>query len=132
MGSGFPLATLLSATNSGTTEAVIGTTPTMSAVDPGGAGYVIHGVLSFTGNASASTCTIKVRQNSSTGTVVYTSPALTVAAAAVVTLSFFGVDASAEAGGVTNYVITQTNSAAAGASGAITGAVKVDVAGDVD
>lgn len=126
------LAVNISATNSGTGEAAIATTPTMSSVYPGGAGYLIHGVVQFTGNASASTTTLKIRQNSSTGTTVFTSSAITVAAGAVVCIPFLYVDYTATAGGVANYVLTQTNSAAAGASGAITGAIKVEQVGDVD
>lgn len=122
-----PVAATISATDSGTSETVVATTPTISSAAAGGAGYSIRGVISFTGNASASTATIKVRQGSNTtsGTAVYTSPALTVAAAAVVSIPFAALDLTAAATGVSNYSITLTNSAAAGASGAITGYVEV-------
>lgn len=120
-----PIAANFSATNSGTSETVLATTPTMSSASPGGAGYAIEAVVYFTGNASASTSTFKIRQNTSSGTTVFTSGAITVAAAAVVTIPIAYVDYTALAGGVADYVLTQTNSAAAGASGAITGSIKV-------
>lgn len=80
----------------------------------------IRGSLYLTGNASASTVTIKVRQGSGTGgTVVFTSPALTVAAAAVVSLSYDALDTSP--GSTTQYTVTMTASAAPGNSGNVTG-----------
>lgn len=122
-----PVAANISATNSGTSEAVLATTPTVASTPAGGGGYSIKGVVTFTGNASASTCVIKVRQgaNTTSGTAVYTSPAITVAAAAVVSIPFAVQDITAAGTGVANYSVTQTNSAAAGASGAITGYVEV-------
>ena len=94
----------------------------------------MRGVVTFTGNASASTCTIKVRQGSNTtsGTAVYTSPAITVAAGAVVSIPFAVLDQSAAGTGVANYSVTQTNSGAAGNSGAITGYVEVASAAEND
>ena len=120
-----PVVANISATNAGTTEAVVGTSPTVSTAAPGGAGYAVEGVVTFTGNASASTCILKVRQGSLTGTTVLTTPAITVAAGAVISIPFAVLDQTAAAGGVANYVVTQTNSAAAGASGAVTGMIKV-------
>jgi hypothetical protein len=89
------------------------TTPTVSTVPVGGQGNYISGVLTGTGNASASTVVIKVRQNSISGTTVYTSPAMTVAAAAVFNLGFAALDTAASAAGVANYVVTATASLAA-------------------
>jgi hypothetical protein len=120
-----PVAIAVNATNNGTTEAVVATTPTMSAAAPGGAGFSIKGVLNFTGNGSASTTVVKVRQGSLTGTTVFTSPAITVAAAAVMAIPFACLDQTAAAGGVSNYVVTMTNSAAAAGGGAVTGEVEV-------
>lgn len=122
-----PVAANIVATDSGTTETVVATTPTISVAPAGGAGYAVRGVISFTGNASASTATIKVRQgaNTTTGTAIYTSPAITVAAGAVVSIPFAALDQTAAATGVSNYSVTLTNSAAAAASGAISGYVEV-------
>lgn len=97
-----------------TAETAMVTTPIVAATPVGGQGNVISGTLSFTGNASASTVTIKVRQGSGTsGTVVYTSPAITVAAAAVAQIGFCGVDSSAASVGVAQYTVTATASLAA-------------------
>lgn len=96
-----------------TAETVMATTPTVSTVAVGGQGNYIAGVLTFTGNASASTCVIKVRQNSISGTTVYTSPAVTVAAAAVMSIPFAALDTAAAGAGVANYVVTATASLAA-------------------
>lgn len=120
-----PIATNVSGTNAGTSEGVVATTPTVSSAPAGGAGYAVEGVLTFTGNASASTVVVKVRQNSISGTTVYTSPAITVAAAAVMAVPFATVDLSAAATGVANYVVTTTASGAFAASGAVAGMVKV-------
>ncbi|HWV47411.1 MAG TPA: hypothetical protein VN039_15545 [Nitrospira sp.] len=122
-----PVAANIAATNTGTTEAVIATTPTISSAPAGGAGYSVRGVVTFTGNASASTCTLKVRQGSNTtsGTAVYTSPAITVAAGAVVSIPFACLDLTAAGTGVANYSVTQTNSGGAGNSGTIVGYVEV-------
>lgn len=120
-----PVAVNVAGTNSGTSEGVVVTTPTIASTPAGGAGYAIEGVLTFTGNASASTVVVKVRQNSISGTTVYTSPAITVAAAAVMAVPFAAVDISAAGTGVANYVVTTTASGAFAASGAVAGMVKV-------
>lgn len=120
-----PQAANISATNSGTSEAVVGTTPALPDVAVGGDGYVVSGTLVFTGNAAASTCTVKVRRDSVSGTSVYSSGAITVAAAAVVAIPFTCIDQGASGTGVSQYVVTQTNSAAAGNSGAIAGCITV-------
>lgn len=97
-----------------TAETAMVTTPVVSAAPVGGQGNYISGNLTFTGNASASTCVIKVRQGSGTaGTTVYTSPAVTVAAAAVMNLPFACLDASAASAGVAQYTVTATASLAA-------------------
>jgi len=97
-----------------TGETAMVTTPLVAATPVGGQGNVITGVLTLTGNASASTVTIKVRQGSGiTGTTVYTSPAITVAAAAVVDLPFIALDTSAASAGVAQYTVTATASLAA-------------------
>lgn len=90
------------------------TTPVVAASPTGGQGNVITGVLTFTGNASASTVTIKVRQGSGTGgTTVYTSPAITAAAAAVMSVPFATLDTAAASTGVSQYTVTATASLAA-------------------
>ncbi len=96
-----------------TAEAVMATTPTVSSAPVGGQGNFIQGVLTGTGNGSASTVVVKVRQNSLSGTTVYTSPAITVAAAAVFSIPFAALDTSAAVTGVANYVVTATASLAA-------------------
>lgn len=92
-------------------ETVVATAPTFSATPEGGQGYYLTGSVTFQGNASASTAVLKVRQgNSTSGTAVFTSPAYTVAAGAVVSLSFDCVDPTQ--GGVNDYCVTLTPSAA--------------------
>lgn len=122
-----PIAMNISGTDSGTSETVVATTPTMSSAPAGGAGYAVRGFVSFTGNGSASTATIKIRQgaNTTSGTTVYTSPAVTVAAAAVVAIPFGVLDQTAAGTGLSNYSITLTASGAPGNSGAIGGYVEV-------
>jgi hypothetical protein len=97
-----------------TAETAMVTSPLVAATPVGGQGNLISGNLTFTGNASASTVTIKVRQGSGTGgTTVYTSPAITVAAAAVMDIPFFALDATAASAGVSQYTVTATASGAA-------------------
>lgn len=97
-----------------TAETAMVTTPIVAATPVGGQGNVITGVLTFTGNASASTVTIKVRQGSGTGgTTVYTSPAITVAAAAVMDIAYIALDTAAASVGVSQYTVTATASLAA-------------------
>lgn len=97
-----------------TAETAMVTTPIVAATPVGGQGNVISGILTFTGNASASTVTIKVRQGSGTGgTTVYTSPAITVAAAAVMDVPFLALDTAAASAGVSQYTVTATASLAA-------------------
>lgn len=114
-------------TVSGTSETAVLTTEPTSNTNLQGGGFRINGVLTFTGNASASTATIKVRQGSGTsGTTVYTSPALTVAAAAVVALPFDCIDTVQ---GANQYTVTLTASGAPGNSGAVNATVAIaDVA----
>jgi hypothetical protein len=97
-----------------TAETAMVTSPLVSSAPVGGQGNYISGVLTFTGNASASTCVIKVRQGSGVaGTTVYTSPAVTVAAAAVMSIPFAALDTTAAAVGVAQYTVTATASLAA-------------------
>lgn len=97
-----------------TAETAMVTTPIVSAAPVGGQGNLVQGVLTFTGNASASTVVIKVRQGSGVaGTTVYTSPAVTVAAAAVAAVPFMALDSAAAATGVAQYTVTATASLAA-------------------
>jgi hypothetical protein len=82
-------------------------------VEPNNQGLRIRGVLTLTGNASASTVVIKVRQGSGVaGATVYTSPALTVGAAGVAALAFDCLDA-APVQGNNIYTVTATPSLAA-------------------
>ena len=114
-------------TVSGTSEtAVLSSEPT-SGTDTQGLGYRINGIVSFTGNASASTVTIKVRQGVGTsGTTVYTSGAVTVAAGAVMTVPY---DCQDTTQGTNTYTITATFSGAPAASGAVSATLAItDVA----
>lgn len=96
-----------------TAETALVTTPIVSAAPVGGQGNYISGTVSLTGNAGASTVTIKIRQGNGTGgTTVYTSPAITVAAAAVVQLPFAALDTAAAVSGAAQYTVTATGSAA--------------------
>lgn len=104
-------------TVSGTSETAVLTTEPTSNTNLQGGGFRLNGVLTFTGNASASTATVKVRQGSGTsGTTVYTSPAITVAAGAVVAVPFDCQDLTA---GAEQYTVTLTASLAPGNSGAV-------------
>jgi len=97
-----------------TAETAMATSPLVATVPVGGQGNYISGILTFTGNASASTVTIKIRQGSGTsGTTVYTSPAITVAAAAVMDVAFAALDTTAASAGVSQYTVTATASLAA-------------------
>jgi hypothetical protein len=97
-----------------TAETAMATSPQVSSAPVGGQGNYITGILTFTGNASASTVTVKVRQGSGiTGTTVYTSPAITVAAAAVMDVPFAALDTAAAAAGVSQYTVSATASLAA-------------------
>lgn len=111
----------------GTSEtAILSTQPTSNTTQQGG-GFRLSGMLAFTGNASASTVTIKVRQGTGTsGTVIYTSPAITVAAAAVMAVPY---DCQDTTQGVNTYTVTATFSGAPAASGAVAGTLTIsDVA----
>lgn len=97
-----------------TAETAMVTTPPMTAAPAGGQGNYISGTLSFVGNGAASTVTIRIRQGVGTaGTVVFTSPAITVAAAATASLPFAALDAAAASVGVAQYTVTATASLAA-------------------
>lgn len=112
-----------SGTVSGTSEtAVLNTEPTSNTNAQGG-GFRINGVLSFTGNASASTVTIKVRQGVGTsGTTVYTSPAITVAAGAVMTVPY---DCQDLTDGANTYTVTATFSGAPANSGTVNATIAI-------
>lgn len=123
----------ISATNAGTTELVAAQTPIESLVGVGGQGQIIFGTLFLTGNASASTVTVRVRQGTgAAGTLVGSSGAVTVAAAAVVAVPFSFMDASAAATNPATYAITVQPSLALGAAGLITGAACVVAGTDED
>lgn len=104
-------------TVSGTTEtAVLSSEPMINTTVQGG-GFRVNGLISFTGNATASTVTVKVRQGTgATGTVVYTGPAVTVAAGAVMAVPFDCLDA---VDGAITYTVTATFSGAPANSGAV-------------
>lgn len=84
----------------------------------------LNGILYFTGNAAASTLVITVRRGTgTTGTAVFTSGAISVAAAAVKAEPFDCVDT---APGVTEtYTVTATFSGAP--TGAVTGTIAAEV-----
>lgn len=104
-------------TVSGTSETAVLTSEPTNNTNSQGGGTRVNGMLSFTGNATASTLVIKVRQGSGTGgTVVYTSPAITVAAGAVMAVPF---DCQDLVQGATQYTVTATFSGAPAASGAV-------------
>lgn len=97
-----------------TTETAMVVSPVVAATPTGGQGNYLTGVLTATGNGSASTITVKIRQGSGTGgTTVYTSPAITVAAAAVVSIPYSALDTTAASVGVAQYTVTATASLAA-------------------
>lgn len=97
-----------------TAETAMATSPLVSTAPVGGQGNYITGVLTFTSNAGASTVVVKVRQGSGVaGTTVYTSPAITTAAAALVSVPFAALDTTAASAGVAQYTVTATAGAAA-------------------
>ncbi|HEY1213256.1 MAG TPA: hypothetical protein VGE93_06455 [Bryobacteraceae bacterium] len=99
-----------SASVAGTSETAIVSSQPTNGINLQGLGMKISGMINFSGNASASTVTLKVRQGTGTsGTVVWTSPALTVAAAAVAQLPYEAQDLVQ---GVATYTLTATFSAA--------------------
>lgn len=103
-----------------TSEAVVATIEPQGYNPANSDNIGLRGTLYFTGNASASTVTVRVRQGSGTGgTVVFMSPAITVAAAAVVAISYDCLDSTP--GSTTQYTVTMTASAAPGNSGNVTG-----------
>jgi hypothetical protein len=111
---GYQPVVVVGASTGFTAETAMAVTPLVSSAPVGGQGNYISGILHFTGNASASTCVIKVRQGSGvSGTTVYTSPAVTVAAAAVMDIPFAALDTSAASAGVAQYTVTATASLAA-------------------
>lgn len=112
-----PNATLVHAQGFSSSISAAGTSETVLAVSDivpaniGGEGYVVFAELgNVIGNASASTCRLRIRQGTTTsGTVVADSGPNTVPAAANFSTSCGGVDSSP----VTQYCLTVTNSAAA-------------------
>lgn len=111
---GYQPVVVVGASTGFTAETAMATTPLVSAAPVGGQGNYISGILTFTGNASASTVVVKVRQGSGVaGTTVYTSPAITVAAAAVMDVPFAALDTAAASAGVSQYTVTATASLAA-------------------
>lgn len=121
----------LSATVGGTTETAVGSTEPFTSSQSAGNGCRVNGIVSFTGNASASTVTLKVRQGVGIGgTTVYTSPAITVAAAAVMSVPYDCIDTSAQnTPGIAAYTVTATFSLAPGAAGAVTGTILAQALG---
>lgn len=86
------------------------------------AGNYLHlcGVVGYTGNATASTVTIRVRQgNGTTGTVVYTSPAVTIGASATTEYTYDTADTNP--GQTEMYTVTAQFSAAP--TGTVTGTI---------
>lgn len=74
----------------------------------------IRGHVLVTGNATAGTITIRIRQGSVTGTQVYTSGALSAAASAVLSIPFDVKDTSNYAATGGTYELTAVDSAGAG------------------
>lgn len=104
-----PIVAIGPATTVSTVEIALATSATISAAPPGGQGYMVSGTINTTPNATPGTITIRVRQNSLTGTAIFTSPALVPVASVAQTFAFVGLDtAVASAGGVSNYVLTVT------------------------
>lgn len=114
----------VSTTGFGTTETVVAVSD-IESTNIGGEGYLVSGFIgNVTGNASASTIRLRIRQgNGITGTIVADTGNITVAAAAVVTAMVAGVDASP----ASQYSLTFTASAATQA-GTSTGALAVSAA----
>lgn len=114
---GVATSSALASSISAATVAV--SSPILPSTTEGGQGYYITGNVVLQGNAAASTVVLKIVQGTSTGgTAVYTSPSITVAAGAVVSLSVTGIDTTQ--GGVSQYSIVVTPSAA---TQAVTGGV---------
>jgi|SRR5882762_3095107 len=91
------------------TEVVLATTPIISTAPVGGLGYALSGVIQSTPNATPGTITIRVRQNTLTGTAVYTSTPIVPVASVAQSFPFLGLDtAVSAAGGVSQYVLTVT------------------------
>lgn len=104
-----PIVAIGPATTVSTVEIVLATSPTLSTAPVGGLGFALWGTINTTPNATPGTITIRVRQNSLTGTAVYTSSALIPVASVAQVFAFTGLDtAVAAAGGVSNYVLTVT------------------------
>jgi len=91
------------------TEVVLATSLNISSAPPGGSGYNVRGVVNYTANATPGTIILRVRQNTLTGTAIYTSNAFIPVASVAATVPFEGLDtAVASAGGVSQYVLTAT------------------------
>lgn len=104
-----PMVAVGGATTVSTSEIVLATSPTFSAAPTGGEGMMVSGTINTTPNATPGTITIRVRQNSLTGTAVFTSTPIVPVASVAQTFAFVGLDtAVASAGGVNNYVLTVT------------------------
>jgi hypothetical protein len=89
------------------TETVVATSAFMSTAPVGGQGNMIAGLLSFVANATPGTVTVRVRQNTLTGTIVFSSGLQTITTASVASsLTIFTQDVSAATAGVAQYVVT--------------------------
>lgn len=102
--------------SAGTLPAAEGVTQAIPVQSPVPEGRIrIRGHLLVTGNASAGTITIRIRQGTTTGgTQVYTTGALTAAVSAALSIPFEFEDDTNWINGAGQYVITSVDSAGAG------------------
>jgi hypothetical protein len=115
-GSG-PVAVAVSAVAVGQTETLIATLPASSWNNPSGLGNLVQLVGGiFNAPTTGGTLTLRIRQGGLTGTLVQSSPPLTVAANAILAAPISGLDQSAYAAAQQNgtYALTAVYAAAAG------------------
>jgi hypothetical protein len=112
-----------------TTEAVLVTLPLSSSTSEGGQGNYLTGVVQLPNAVATGVVTVKIRQNTLTGTTVGTAGPYTVGtAAAGANVTITGLDAAAASTGVQTYVLTVTGSGGTLGTG-ILGTLSVTPAG---
>jgi hypothetical protein len=112
-----------------TTEAVLVTLPLSSSTSEGGQGNYLTASVQLPNAVATGVVTVKIRQNTLTGTVVGTAGPYTVGTAAVgAPVNLACLDAAASGTGVQTYVLTVTGSGGTLGTG-ITGTLAVTPAG---
>lgn len=94
MGANTASVTASGASLTAATETVLATLGPLTETQVQADGYQIDGNTFITGAAGAGTVTLRVRQTGLTGAVVLASPAITMAASAVVNVSISALDAT--------------------------------------